>query len=135
MKLKCSTKQCPRMRLNTKLIRRIKIKKKERNNNKIKMRGRPSRRPVQLLSPGPINPGRAYGLSPFAASVIPFTFTRLHSLCATTESVGLPPPPPPPYARCRGLRRSLRRLRAPTRYSHPFLFLSCCAKPRTQTLA
>jgi hypothetical protein len=28
--------------------------------------------------------------------------------------------PPPPYARCRGLRRSLLRRRAPIRYSHPF---------------
>ena len=50
------------------------------------MRGkeRPSTRPVRLLSPGPNNPGRAYGQSPSAASVIPFTFTRLRSLCATT---------------------------------------------------
>lgn len=43
------------------------------------------------------------------------------SLSPTTG--GLPPPsapPSPPCARCRGLRRYLRRRRALTRYSHPF---------------
>jgi len=47
--------------------------------------------------------------------------------------VGLPPPPSP-YDRCRGLRRSLGRRRAPARYSHTLLFPVCCAKSSSQIL-
>jgi hypothetical protein len=44
-------------------------------------------------------------------------------------------PPPPPYTRCQGLRRPLRRRRAPSRYSqsHPLLFPVRCAKPSSPT--
>ena len=34
--------------------------------------------------------------------------------------------PPPPHARCSGLRRSLRRRRAPNRYAHPSLPFVLC---------
>jgi hypothetical protein len=56
-----------------------------------------------------------------AAASVTFTPRALSRALSISPSLrrlgGLPQPPP--YARCRALRRSLRRRRAPTRYSHP----------------
>ena len=51
---------------------------------------------------------------------------RVLSLALPLRLGGLPQPPP--YARCRALRRSLRRRRAPTRYPTPFFSLSAVRK-------
>jgi len=88
---------------------------------------------VRVRSPGPKNPGpgcTSHAVHPACALSASLSLSlQPLSLLRRLGGLPLPPPPtPPPYARCRGLRRYLRRRRAPTRYSHPFSslpFLLC----------